>query len=79
MIKRYPMPARMPAISRSATPTIKNASHAARPAATKPKAAGIAVPGMVMGSPGMEHGDHREAYQVLLFDKAGKTKVFASH
>ena len=47
--------------------------------ATKPKAAGIAVPGMVMGSPGMEHGDHKESYQVLLFDKTGKTKVFASY
>lgn len=47
--------------------------------ATKPKATGIAVPGMVMGSPGMEHGDHKQAYDVVLFDKAGKTKVFASH
>ena len=47
--------------------------------ATKPKAAGLAVPGMVMGSPGMEHGDHKEPYQVLLFDKAGKTKIFASY
>ena len=47
--------------------------------ATKPKATGIAVPGMVVGSPGMEHGDHKEPYQVVLFDKAGKTKVFASH
>jgi hypothetical protein len=47
--------------------------------ATKPKAAGIAVPGMVMGSPGMEHGDHKQPYQVILFDKAGKTKVFASY
>ena len=47
--------------------------------AEKPKAAGIAVPGMVMGTPGMEHGDHKEAYQVILFDRAGKTQVFASH
>jgi len=27
----------------------------------------------------MEHGDHKEAYQTILFDKAGKTRVFASH
>ena len=47
--------------------------------ATKPKAAGLAVPGMVAGSPGMEQGGYKEPYQVLLFDKAGKTKVFASH
>jgi len=47
--------------------------------AQKPKAAGIAVPGMVMGTPGMEHGDHKDPYQVILFDRSGKTKVFASH
>lgn len=47
--------------------------------AERPKAAGIAVPGMVMGSPGMEHGDHKEPYKVILFDRSGKTRVFASH
>jgi hypothetical protein len=47
--------------------------------ATKPKATGIAVPGMVMGSPGMEHGSHKEPYQVVLFDKSGATRIFASH
>ena len=40
---------------------------------------GIAVPGMPMGSPGMEHGDHKEAYETILFDKFGKSRVFASH
>ena len=45
----------------------------------RPKAAGIAVPGMVTGSPGMEHGDHKQPYKVILFDKAGNTKVFAYH
>ena len=47
--------------------------------AERPKAAGIAVPGMVVGSPGMEHGDHSQPYQTILFDRAGKTRVFASH
>ena len=47
--------------------------------AQRPKAAGIAVPGMVMGSPGMEHGDHKEPFKTILFDKAGNTRVFASH
>jgi hypothetical protein len=47
--------------------------------AQRPKAAGIAVPGMVMGTPGMEHGDHKEPFQTILFDKAGNTRVFASH
>jgi hypothetical protein len=44
----------------------------------KPKVAGLAVPGMPMGSPGME-GPRRQHYQVLSFDKSGKTKVFASY
>jgi hypothetical protein len=44
----------------------------------KPKVAGLAVPGMPMGSPGME-GPRRQHYQVLSFDKNGKTKVFASY
>ena len=47
--------------------------------AERPKAAGIAVPGMVVGTPGMEHGDHSQPYEVILFDRAGKTRVFASH
>jgi hypothetical protein len=44
----------------------------------KPKVAGLAVPGMPMGSPGME-GARPQHYQVLSFDKNGKTKVFASY
>jgi hypothetical protein len=44
----------------------------------KPKVAGLAVPGMPMGSPGME-GPGQQHYQVLSFDKSGKTKVFASY
>jgi hypothetical protein len=47
--------------------------------AERPKAAGIAVPGMVAGTPGMEHGDHSEPYEVILFDRSGKTRVFAVH
>ena len=43
----------------------------------KPKAAGIAVPGMPVGSPGMESGNEKVAYDVLLFDKTGKTTVYA--
>ncbi|MBA3835039.1 MAG: DUF411 domain-containing protein [Sphingomonas sp.] len=47
--------------------------------ASKPKAVGIAVPGMVVGSPGMEQGGRSQPYQVLLFDKSGRTKVFATY
>jgi hypothetical protein len=45
----------------------------------RPAAAGIAVPGMPMGSPGMEHGGHREAYRTILFTRAGRRTVFAQH
>jgi hypothetical protein len=40
-------------------------------------ARGLAVPGMPMGSPGME-GARKDAYDVLLFDASGKTRVYAS-
>jgi hypothetical protein len=42
----------------------------------KPEIAGLAVPGMPMGSPGME-GATRERYDVLTFDRAGRTTVYA--
>ena len=45
----------------------------------KPAIAGIAVPGMPMGSPGMEQGGRKEAYNVVSFTKDGKTAVFAKH
>jgi hypothetical protein len=43
----------------------------------QPKVRGIAVPGMPMGSPGME-GFRKDAYDVLTFDAEGKSTVFAS-
>ncbi|HEY6089656.1 MAG TPA: DUF411 domain-containing protein [Gemmatimonadaceae bacterium] len=54
------------------------AADIARLLKEKPKVAGLAVPGMPMGSPGME-GPRKQHYQVLSFDKAGKTKIFASY
>lgn len=42
----------------------------------KPAIAGLAVPGMPTGSPGME-GATRERYDVLTFDRAGRTTVYA--
>lgn len=44
----------------------------------KPRVLGLAVPGMPMGSPGME-GPRTDRYEVLSFDKSGKTTVFAKH
>lgn len=43
---------------------------------TRPKARGIAVPGMPMGSPGMEAGGRRQAFQVLLFNANGVLSQF---
>jgi hypothetical protein len=42
----------------------------------KPAIAGLAVPGMPMGSPGME-GASKEKYDVLTFDRAGRTTVYS--
>lgn len=44
--------------------------------AERPKAVGLTVPGMPSGSPGMEQGDHRDPYDVLLVSADGKTRVF---
>ena len=46
----------------------------------RPAMTGLAVPGMPVGSPGMEmQGTPAQKYDVVLFDKQGQTKVFASH
>ncbi len=42
-----------------------------------PDARGLAVPGMPMGSPGME-GARTDRYNVMLFDKAGVSRIYAS-
>jgi hypothetical protein len=44
--------------------------------AEKPDAIGLVVPGMPIGSPGMESGNRREAYEVLLLKRDGTTEVF---
>jgi hypothetical protein len=42
--------------------------------------AGLAVPGMPIGSPGMEvQGQPAQPFDVIAFDQAGKTEVFASY
>lgn len=45
--------------------------------AEKPQISGIAAPGMPMGSPGME-GPKKDRYDILTFDRAGKTTVYAT-
>lgn len=47
--------------------------------AERPDALGLTVPGMPVGSPGMEMGDQRDAYETLLVLHDGQTEVFARH
>ena len=44
----------------------------------RPAVVGLAAPGMPAGSPGMDVPGS-PPYQVLSFDKDGRTKVFATH
>jgi len=45
----------------------------------KPKVTGIAVPGMVNGSPGMEMGAKADPYNVVSFDEKQNYQVFNSY
>ena len=44
-----------------------------------PNARGLSVPGMPIGSPGMEMGNNKEPFETLLVLENGKTQVFSSH
>ena len=46
----------------------------------RPEIAGLSVPGMPAGAPGMETPDGQKVpYDVLTFDKEGNTSVYSSH
>ena len=46
---------------------------------SRPDIAGLAVPGMIVGTPGMEiAGQPAQPYQVLAFDRDGRTTVYAN-
>ena len=47
--------------------------------AERPDALGLTVPGMPVGSPGMEQGDETEPYDTLLIKKDGNAEIFARH
>lgn len=47
--------------------------------AEKPKAKGLTVPAMPIGSPGMESGDRVDPYEVLLVHEDGTTSVWAKY
>lgn len=55
------------------------AADIARLLKQRPDAIGLSVPGMPIGSPGMEVGTERDAYNVLLLKKNGSTEIFASY
>lgn len=42
----------------------------------RPDILGLSVPGMPVGSPGMEYQGRRQTYNVLLFNQAGDTSTF---
>lgn len=55
------------------------AEDVARLLTEKPDVAGIAVPGMPIGSPGMESGNYVEPYTVFAFEKDSSITTFSEH
>ncbi len=45
----------------------------------KPAIRGLSVPAMPIGTPGMEMGNRKDPYNVISFDKDGKTKIFSRY
>lgn len=45
----------------------------------RPDVHGLAVPGMPIGSPGMEQGGRQEAYKVYAFAPSGSSDIFAQY
>jgi len=55
------------------------AEDVARLLQERPDAIGLSAPGMPIGSPGMEMGDERESYDVILIRRDGSAELFARH
>ncbi|MEW6133668.1 MAG: DUF411 domain-containing protein [Pseudomonadota bacterium] len=45
----------------------------------KPAARGLTVPGMPIGSPGMEQGSHKDVYDVILLGRDGRPQVYSRY
>jgi len=45
----------------------------------KAKIKGISVPGMVVGTPGMEMGDQKAPFKVIAFDENGQMKLYKAY
>ena len=55
------------------------AAEVKRLLASKPKAIGLAVPGMPPSAPGMDVPGRKDPYEVLLVDASGQSTVFARY
>jgi len=55
------------------------AAEVSRLLSEKPDIAGLAVPGMPAGSPGMEVAGVSQPYDVLTFDRSGQIGIYASY
>lgn len=55
------------------------AAEVERLLAERPAALGIATPGMPTGSPGMEYGNNREAFDVVLVNLDRSQQIYASY
>ena len=51
----------------------------AEPASLREQVVGLSVPGMPIGSPGMEEGGKRDAFDVILVLKNGKHRIYQSY
>ncbi len=45
----------------------------------KPRARGLVLPAMPVGSPGMEIGDRKDSYGVFLVNRDGSTRTYAQY
>lgn len=45
----------------------------------KPKFAGLAVPGMPLGTPGMESGNRKQPFVIAVFNQKGEIQVFKEY
>ncbi len=55
------------------------AAEVKRLLANKPKAIGLAVPGMPLSSPGMDVPGRKDPYQVLLINPSGQSSIYANY
>jgi len=55
------------------------AKEIARLLKDKPRARGLVVPAMPVGSPGMEAGERKDTYEVFLVNRDGSTPTYAQY